>query len=102
MFLLANLVGIRDERIIAWILEQYEGKPFPTDINIVVGELQPEAPKQTAEDAIEATADESHETSGKRRKNRKKRNNKGQGRNNGQQARAPHNVGTQKPRFQRH
>ncbi|OHW96095.1 hypothetical protein CSPAE12_05245 [Colletotrichum incanum] len=102
IFLLANLFGIRDERITAWILKQYEEKPFPTDINIVVGELWPEAPKQTAENAIEATVDDSDETSGKRRKNKKKRRNKGQGKNNGQQAGAPHNVGTQKPRSQRH
>ncbi|KAK1979821.1 hypothetical protein LZ30DRAFT_566568, partial [Colletotrichum cereale] len=49
IFLLANLVGVRSKHIIAWILKQYQEVPLVADINVVVGESHPQAPKQTVE-----------------------------------------------------
>ncbi|GKT49573.1 uncharacterized protein ColSpa_09754 [Colletotrichum spaethianum] len=83
MFLLANLTGIRDERIIAWILKQYEEKTFQEGIKVVVEELQPEVPKQSTVDATEAAAVDSSETNDTRHNNKKKGKNKGPGKNKG-------------------
>ncbi|EFQ34634.1 hypothetical protein CGRA01v4_14070 [Colletotrichum graminicola] len=97
LFLLATLGRLRDEWIMARILKQYQESPPVADINVVVGEPQPEAHQQTVENAIETAADDSNETS-RSHDNKNKDTNKGQGKNNGKQAKASHNIGTKQPR----
>ncbi|WQF86362.1 hypothetical protein CDEST_11376 [Colletotrichum destructivum] len=104
MFLVANLMGIRNDFIVEWILKRYQETVTSTDITVVVGELPPEPPKQAVEDAMNATgavAGDVNGTIGTPHENTGIGKHESQGNPQRQQARAPHNVARRKPKRQK-
>ncbi|KAK2056735.1 hypothetical protein LY76DRAFT_131403 [Colletotrichum caudatum] len=99
MFLWENLREPRDDDdgwTMAWFLKQHQETSHVADVNVVVGEPQPETPQQTAE----AAAGKSNEP-GRSHNDTNKGNNKGQKRNSGQQVKASHNIRLRKPKVQK-
>ncbi|KAJ0167190.1 hypothetical protein CTA2_3872 [Colletotrichum tanaceti] len=118
MFLVANLMGIRNDFIVEWIFKRYKETVTPTDITVVVGELPAEPPKQAVEGSMNATgavagdtngmndkavAEDINGTNGNLHENTDIGKHGSQGNPNPQrqQARAPHNVARRKPKRRR-